>query len=102
MIKWKWNNGTENIKSPIIKQNNNNLEDYHNKEQITENIKCEIKEIQPTKEMNNREQISENLNIRQPVSQMNTNPYLSDQNYITHVENRDNFLKPVNTSKIKN
>ena len=31
-----------------------------------------------------------------------TGQYLSDQNYITHVENRDNFLKPINTSKIKN
>lgn len=89
MIYWKWNNGSNNIKSPIKKPNN----------QITNDQSPENEIII---DFNKREQISENLNIRQPVAQMNTNPYLSDQNYITHVENRDNFLKPINTSRIKN
>lgn len=89
MIYWKWNNGSNNIKSPIKKQ-----ETQITYEQTSEN------EI--IIDYNKREQISENLNIRQPVAQMNTNPYLSDQNYITHVENRDNYLKPINTSRIKN
>ena len=89
MICWKWNNGTNNIKSPIKKPNT----------QITNDQSPENEIII---DFNKREQISENLNIRQPVAQMNTNPYLSDQNYITHVENRDNFLKPINTSRIKN
>ena len=89
MIYWKWNNGSNNIKSPIKKPNN----------QITNDQSPENEIII---DFNKREQISENLNIRQPVAQMNTNPYLSNQNYITHVENRDNFLKPINTSRIKN
>ena len=89
MIYWKWNNGSNNIKSPIKKQEIQSTNDQTSEKEILIDY-------------NKREQISENLNIRQPVAQMNTNPYLSNQNYITHVENRDNFLKPINTSRIKN
>ena len=85
MIFWKWSNGTLNLKSSI-----------------KENIKCDIEEIQPTKEMNNREQISNSLNERDPLFQTNINPFFSSQTYIEDIQNRDTYLKPINTSKIKN
>ncbi len=85
MIFWKWSNGTLNLKSCL-----------------KENIKCDIEEIPSPKEMNNREQISNSLNEREQLFQTNTNPFFSSQSYLDDIQNRDTYLKPINTSKIKN
>ena len=49
---------------------------------------------------NKREELGDKLASREMVQQIGFNPFLGETNYIDDVVNRDQFLKPINTTQL--
>ena len=49
-------------------------------------------------QVNKREDTDKKLSERQMMSQINMNPYLTNNNYVNDISIRDSFLKPIDTN----
>ena len=72
IIKWKWSDGSINVKT--LRQN--------------EVVLVEEKNI------NKREEQNEKINERMLLSTMTCNPFMANNDYIKDLEMQDTFLKP--------
>ena len=97
----KWSDGTifERSKrkvNEIIKKENK----IENKNEMTQNFIPEPQFI--FKNTNERDINNDKLASRYMVSQVNSNPFLANNNYINDIEIQENFLKPKNSDNINN
>ena len=115
MYEWKWSKGEPYYKSARAIQNVENDKEICEKA-INENaikqsldgfINVEIDDyFNSTYSRNDdignkREELDNKISDRELLFQRGTNPFLQNTNYVNDVINRDNYLKPKNTTTDK-
>ena len=123
-MEWKWTHGGSYLKSKRqYNSNNSNNDDINqdindakfNKEieksayttalnhdentwDILNNIQSQNSALSDFRQVNKREDTDKKLSERDLMCQVSMNPYLTTNNYLNDVSNRDTFLKPQATN----
>jgi len=107
---WKWSIGLSYYKSPRKKkeikldeeESIENINNFAIKQSLEEYLPINTLLLDKSENNNRREEIDDKISNRELLFHRGTNPFLTDSNYAEDISVRDNFLKPINTTSIKN
>jgi hypothetical protein len=114
-MEWKWSKGDPYEKSARIYPSAQNIQEKQtnlstpqsaisnslNHDENTWDLMNQVQHFSP-KEFtvtNKREELDEKISDRHMIQQCGYNPFMTNDNYVSDIEIRDKFLKPINTKE---